>query len=148
MVVVYRVSHLTYFLARRLVKQDHMAMPNILLDERVVPELMQKDANGERMADEALAILEDPGHAARMRERLSHVRAKLGTEGVIGRVAAEMLSVAGTPTAEACDGLDNNCDGTADDGFVDTDADGLADCIDPDDDDDTIPDLADNCPRA
>ena len=46
---------------------------------------------------------------------------------------------------EACDGLDNDCNGEVDDGFGDLDGDGLADCIDDDDDGDTIPDSADNC---
>ena len=48
--------------------------------------------------------------------------------------------------AEACDGVDNNCVGGADEGFADTDADGLADCVDPNDDNDAYPDDQDNCP--
>ena len=47
---------------------------------------------------------------------------------------------------EACDGLDNDCSGVADDGFADADADGLADCVDQDDDNDGAPDVTDNCP--
>jgi hypothetical protein len=47
---------------------------------------------------------------------------------------------------EVCDGLDNNCDGSVDEGFPDADADGRADCIDVDDDSDGLPDAADNCP--
>ena len=41
---------------------------------------------------------------------------------------------------EGCDGLDNDCDGEADEGSTDTDLDGAADCVDPDDDDDGVPD--------
>jgi hypothetical protein len=48
--------------------------------------------------------------------------------------------------AETCDGLDNDCDGTPDDGFADLDKDGFADCIDPDDDGDSVADDSDNCP--
>ncbi len=40
------------------------------------------------------------------------------------------------PATDECDGQDNDCDGYTDKGFVDTDGDALADCIDPDDDDD------------
>jgi len=50
------------------------------------------------------------------------------------------------PAVEDCDGLDNDCDGMADDGFADTDADAVADCIDPDDDNDGVADEIDNCP--
>ena len=47
---------------------------------------------------------------------------------------------------EQCNGIDDNCDGKKDEGFEDTDADGQADCVDPDDDDDGILDGDDNCP--
>jgi len=63
---------------------------------------------------------------------------------------------AATPEIEICDGKDNDCDGEAeggggwdgiDEGFPDSDADGIADCISNDDDADTIPDIDDNCPK-
>ena len=48
--------------------------------------------------------------------------------------------------AESCDGADNDCDGSTDEGFADADADGDADCVDWDDDGDGVADLGDNCP--
>ncbi len=47
---------------------------------------------------------------------------------------------------EVCNGLDDNCNGAVDEGFLDTDRDGLADCVDPDDDNDGVPDLSDCAP--
>jgi hypothetical protein len=47
---------------------------------------------------------------------------------------------------ETCDGKDNDCDSNIDEGFLNTDKDGKADCIDEDDDDDGKPDTSDNCP--
>jgi len=44
---------------------------------------------------------------------------------------------------ETCDGLDNNCDNSTDEGFTDTDVDGIADCVDLDDDNDGDPDTTD-----
>ncbi len=52
------------------------------------------------------------------------------------------------PQPELCDGFDNDCDGDADEGYADSEGDGLADCVDPDDDDDTVPDEIDNCPTV
>jgi hypothetical protein len=46
---------------------------------------------------------------------------------------------------EKCDGLDNNCNYTIDEGFPDKDGDNQADCLDQDDDDDDVPDGIDNC---
>ena len=50
--------------------------------------------------------------------------------------------------AEICNGVDDNCNGLVDEGFADFDGDGQADCIDPDDDNDGIPDVQDNCPNT
>ncbi|GMV39564.1 MAG: hypothetical protein AMXMBFR64_12800 [Myxococcales bacterium] len=47
---------------------------------------------------------------------------------------------------EKCNGKDDNCNGVVDEGFPDTDKDGLADCLDTDDDADGVPDESDNCP--
>jgi hypothetical protein len=47
---------------------------------------------------------------------------------------------------EKCDGQDNNCNGLVDENFSNIDQDSMADCIDPDDDNDGILDELDNCP--
>ncbi|MBM4354895.1 MAG: hypothetical protein FJ109_14080 [Deltaproteobacteria bacterium] len=51
-----------------------------------------------------------------------------------------------TPAPEICNGLDDDCDSEADEGLPDTDSDGLADCVDDDDDGDGVLDVEDNCP--
>ena len=47
---------------------------------------------------------------------------------------------------ETCNGIDDDCNGLTDDGFVDSDFDLLADCVDEDDDNDGVLDVSDNCP--
>lgn len=50
------------------------------------------------------------------------------------------------PREEECNGLDDNCNGNTDEGFLDTDSDGLANCVDDDIDNDGISNGDDNCP--
>jgi hypothetical protein len=50
------------------------------------------------------------------------------------------------PSSEICNGLDDDCSGGTDEGFLDTDEDMVADCVDEDDDNDSILDPDDNCP--
>ncbi|PIE16288.1 MAG: hypothetical protein CSA66_07535 [Proteobacteria bacterium] len=61
-------------------------------------------------------------------------------------VDAATVCVGLSPAAEACNGRDDDCDGDTDEGFADTDGDGLADCVDPDDDGDLTIDGEDCAP--
>jgi lipid-A-disaccharide synthase len=105
MVAAYRVSSVTYLIGRQLVKSRFITMPNILLDEQVVPELIQHEVTPERLASEALMILEDEERAHRMRSKLGLVRSMLGAPGVLSRAAdfllCEVELVSRVPHAEA-----------------------------------------------
>jgi lipid-A-disaccharide synthase len=87
MVVVYRVSPLTYALGRRFLQVPHFAMVNLIAGRRVVPELEQRHFTPERVADEALRLLSEPGAADEMRQELARVRGLLGGPGASGRAA-------------------------------------------------------------
>ncbi|MBD3216776.1 MAG: lipid-A-disaccharide synthase [candidate division Zixibacteria bacterium] len=86
-VVVYKTSLFTYLLAKRLVKIDMIAMANIVAGERVFPELIQKDAAPERIADEIDKILSDKSYSDDIKKRLSNIREKLEPGGSYGRAA-------------------------------------------------------------
>ncbi|WP_290634676.1 lipid-A-disaccharide synthase [Aquisalimonas sp.] len=66
MVVAYKVSALTGWLARRLVKVDHFAMPNLIANRRMVEEFAQQDAVTGNLGPAVLDLLEHP----EKRERL------------------------------------------------------------------------------
>ena len=68
--------------------------------------------------------------------------------GIVLCVGGAPICQGKEPSGEACDGLDNNCDGTTDETYSDCDQDGIADCIESDDDADGWPDSTDNCPCA
>jgi lipid-A-disaccharide synthase len=93
MVVVYRLSPLTYFLGRPFVSVPHYAMPNLVADRRIVPELIQGDFTPERVAAEGLALLEDAGRAAAMVGDLEEVRRRLGGSGASLRAALAVHEV-------------------------------------------------------
>ncbi len=71
MVVGYKVHWLTYLLARhlRLVKVAHVAMANLLVDERLAPELLQGECTPERLARALLGFFQDPERVARVQAR-------------------------------------------------------------------------------
>jgi lipid-A-disaccharide synthase len=76
-VVVYRVSPATAFLARRLVRTPHFAMVNLIAGRRVVPELIQEAFTAETVAAEARALLASAAARERMKRDLADVAAKL-----------------------------------------------------------------------
>jgi lipid-A-disaccharide synthase len=87
MIVVYRLSALTYALGRPLVRVPHFAMANLIAGYRVVPELIQGAFTPERVAAEALALLGDPVRLLGMKEALGEVRRRLGPPGASARAA-------------------------------------------------------------
>ena len=94
MVIIYRVSPLTYGIGRHLVRVDHIGLCNIVAGERVVQELVQHDCEPEKIAAEVGMILDDPGYAAEMRRKLQMVKHRLGDGGCSKNVAGiitEML---------------------------------------------------------
>jgi lipid-A-disaccharide synthase len=94
MVVVYRLSPLTYRLGKPFVKVDTFAMANLVAGRRVVPELIQQAFTPEAVASEALRVLTDAGHAARVRRDLREVKSRLGDPGASRRAAQAVLDVA------------------------------------------------------
>ncbi|MCR4401211.1 MAG: lipid-A-disaccharide synthase [Firmicutes bacterium] len=94
MVVVYRVSRSTAALARLLLKIPYISWPNILARQRIVPELLQGEATGERIARETLRLLDDPASADEMIEGLAKARTALGSPGALERVARLVIEVA------------------------------------------------------
>jgi lipid-A-disaccharide synthase len=94
-VIVYRVSPLTFALARRLVRVEHMGMANLLAGERVFPELLQDDFTPERLAHEVLSLIQDPVRIEAVRRGLATVIRRLGGPGASARaagVAVELIN--------------------------------------------------------
>ncbi len=94
MVVVYRLSELTYRIGKPFVKVDTYAMANLVAGRRIVPELIQQDFTPRRVADEVVSFLSDSARYTAIRDGLREVRAKLGAPGASGRAAAAILEVA------------------------------------------------------
>ncbi len=93
MVIVYRISGLSYLIGRMIVKVDHIGLVNIVAGKRIVPELVQKESTPENMADALARFLDDPGYCQDVRNQLSGIRSRLGEEGASARVASVVLEV-------------------------------------------------------
>jgi lipid-A-disaccharide synthase len=87
MIIVYRLSWLTYWIARCLVSVKHIGMVNLIAEERLMPELIQSEVNSERLAVETRLLLDDARVRAGMVEKLAKLRERLGTPGAAQRVA-------------------------------------------------------------
>ena len=86
MVIAYRLSPLSYWLGRLLVRVEHIGMVNIIAGERVVPELIQNEVTAERILSETRRMLQPEVRRAVVR-KLEAVRQRLGPSGAPGRVA-------------------------------------------------------------
>jgi lipid-A-disaccharide synthase len=81
MVTFYKVTTLSWWMGRLLVRIPFYSMVNLIAGRAVVPELMQGQMTGQRLANEALRLLRDDGARARMREDLGEVARRLSSDG-------------------------------------------------------------------
>ncbi len=105
-VVAYRTHPITYRLARRLVKVDHVALSNLVVGRRVVPELIQDEATPEALAAALLPLLTETEQRKRMLEGIGEVRAALGEAGAARRVAEMAAEVLEERRASASHGAE------------------------------------------
>jgi lipid-A-disaccharide synthase len=91
MVIVYRVSALTFMIARMLVDVKHIGLVNIVAGDSVVPELVQRESTPENIAEAMVRILDDAAYYKRIRKRLTEIRAQLGESGANSRIASIAL---------------------------------------------------------
>lgn len=93
MIIVYRLSWLTYALARMMVNVKHIGMVNIMAGKQVVPELIQADFTAERVVKETRTLLENRDRRDSVVRKLVSLREKLGTPGAADRVANIAMSM-------------------------------------------------------
>jgi len=91
MVIVYRLSPLTFAIGRAFVRVHTYGMVNLVAGRPVVPELIQEQFTAETVAKETMALLTDAARVAEMRAGLADVRARLGAPGASARAAAAVL---------------------------------------------------------
>lgn len=97
MLVAYRVSNMTYHLARRIVHVKFMSLVNLIVDREVVPEFLQHEATPARLSEAGLSLLRDEKRRQDMLNGLNEVvsRLKVGGQGPEGAaMQAARLAVA------------------------------------------------------
>ncbi|MEW5773174.1 MAG: lipid-A-disaccharide synthase [Thermodesulfobacteriota bacterium] len=94
-IVAYRLSPLTFFLAKRFVKVKYVSLPNIILDQPVFPEYLQNQATPANLAAQARDWLDHPSRLEDIRRTLAPLRDILGPPGAAGRAAEIVLETAG-----------------------------------------------------
>ena len=96
MVVGYQVSPVTYAVARRVVRVDHISLVNLVAGREVVPEFVQGEATPGALAAAAASLLDrdSPGRREQL-AGLLEVRVRLGRPGAAARVAEECVRLLG-----------------------------------------------------
>jgi lipid-A-disaccharide synthase len=97
MVIIYKLSPLTYMLAKRLVKIEHIGLCNIIAGETVVRELIQEEATPALISAEIEKILGNVLYANDIKQKLSYVRSQLKSGGASANVARLARSLMESP---------------------------------------------------
>lgn len=92
MVVVYRVSPVSYWAARALIKVKYAALPNLLMGREIVPELLQRRANPEAVSSAALELLQNRQRQEMVSSDFKKLKASLGSPGALSRAAQIIMA--------------------------------------------------------
>jgi lipid-A-disaccharide synthase len=95
MIVVYKVSSLSYAILKRLIRIKQIALANIIAGQAIVPELIQSAATADRIAAEAVRLLTDTACHQRMRSDLEAVKRNLGQQDGIAGICQLVLNLLG-----------------------------------------------------
>jgi lipid-A-disaccharide synthase len=88
MIIIYKVSLLTYLIGKMLIRVPFIGLANLVAGKKIVPELIQNDATPEKIAAETTAILNDPHRLEEIKTDLAAVKKALGEEGASKEVAS------------------------------------------------------------
>lgn len=92
MIITYRLSWLTYHIAKRIASVKHLGLVNLVAGCGVVPELLQQEATSERLYEEAVSLLKDRDRYNHMQEMFHSIRKQMGTSGASNRAAQVVLA--------------------------------------------------------
>jgi lipid-A-disaccharide synthase len=87
MVIIYKVSPVSFWLGRVLVRVPHIGLVNLVAGEQLVPELVQHEACAENIASALEHLLNDTGRLNHLKQQLFALRNVLGEGGASERVA-------------------------------------------------------------
>jgi lipid-A-disaccharide synthase len=90
MVVIYKTGFITYQIAKRVIELDKIALVNLVLNDKVVPELVQHEAKADRIASELEKLAGDRDYRGNLIDKLHKVPALLGGAGASERAAEEI----------------------------------------------------------
>lgn len=93
MILVYRLSLLSYILGRMLIRVPYIGLVNLVAEKKIVPELIQYQANADKIASLAMEILQDQKRREYMRRELRKIRDRLGEPGSAARAAEVVMEM-------------------------------------------------------
>ena len=93
MVIVYKVSPLSYWLGKRLIKVKHIGIVNLIAQKELLPELIQDNASPQTIAETVTAMIGDPEKLKQIEKELFCIRDLLGGAGASDRVARIALNL-------------------------------------------------------
>jgi lipid-A-disaccharide synthase len=94
MIIAYKVSPISYWVARRVVKVPYIGLVNLVAGEGIVPELVQDEVTPDSLAHEAVTLLDSDSLRENMIQKLKGVKISLGTRWAsktTAEIALEMM---------------------------------------------------------